>query len=1024
MSSSDSTAWLFGGDGEGQRRRAPPKADTPTRATAPDAAPDDAPAAGTDEPAAPPASEASEQGARARPAAPTTGTPAAPADASASAAREASAPATAPGDDGTAAAPEPAPKRRGRPPGSKTRSRGKAAGSKGDDGKTSPMMRQYFQAKKEVGDALLFFRMGDFYELFHEDAREAARVLGITLTARSKANGGIPMAGVPAKAYEGYLHSLIRAGYRVAICDQVEDPKQAKGIVERRVTRIVTAGTLYEDDLLDRGTSNFLLAVQPAGELCGLAWLDVSTGAFHVAELPTARVADEVSRLDPAEVVLPEVHLDGGDDGDASLADALRRVTRAPLVPGAAWTFERENARQLLHEILGVATLEGFGLSGDEPLVSAAGAALAYVRETQRGQAPPVSSMRRHDPTARAGLDRATRSCLELIATQREGRRDGSLLSVMDETGTAMGARLLREWLVAPLIEPEAIVRRQSAVAELVDRRDVHADIAGLLADVPDVERIATRLLADRGSPRDLAALRTALRVAPALRERLTDCASVPLAEAAQAIEPLPELLDLLERGLAETPAATLAEGGLIAPGWNATLDELRTLRENGAEAIARFQAEESERTGIPSLKVGFNKVFGYYIEVTHAQAAQAGIPDHYIRKQTLTSAERYITPELKELETSILTAEEKSRSLETELFYELRTAARKRGEHLRKLARSMARVDVLSGFARLARERGWVRPTVDDGDVIDVQGGRHPVLDARLPAGEFVPNDVRLDRDGARLVLITGPNMAGKSTYIRQTALLVLLAQVGSFVPADSATIGVVDRIFTRVGAADDLSGGASTFMVEMTETAAILNGATDRSLVILDEVGRGTSTWDGLSIAWAISEYLYKRIGARTLFATHYHELVDLADEFPAVKNVNVAVREWGEEIVFLHKIVAGGTDRSYGLHVARLAGVPRDVIERARRILDGLERSAPDLRPGKGEAPAGTDVAVEAELAVQAPLFPRPVASLVQELAELDIDQVAPMDALLMLQRWQARLDAGDAPDEAAGEAGSAG
>ncbi|MCB9897908.1 MAG: DNA mismatch repair protein MutS, partial [Planctomycetes bacterium] len=429
------------------------------------------------------------------------------------------------------------------------------------------------------------------------------------------------------------------------------------------------------------------------------------------------------------------------------------------------------------------------------------------------------------------------------------------------------------------------------------------------------------------------------------------------------------------------------------------------------AAAIARFQGAEVERTGIPSLKVGFNKVFGYYIEITHAQAAQAEIPAHYVRKQTLSTAERYITDELKQLETSILTAEEKSRALEGELFLELRAAATKRGDDVRRLARALARVDVLAGFAQLARARGWVRPEVDDGPVIDVKDGRHPVLDVRLPAGELVPNDVHLDRDTARLVLITGPNMAGKSTYIRQTALLVLLAQIGSFVPAASARIGVVDRIFTRVGASDDLSAGSSTFMVEMTETAAILNGATERSLVILDEVGRGTSTWDGLSLAWAISEYLYKKIGARTLFATHYHELVDLADEFPAVRNVNVSVREWGDEIVFLHKIVPGGTDRSYGLHVARLAGVPGPVIERARRILADLEQSAPDLRPNAGAA-AGAE---EPE-PLQRPLFPKPVASIVDELRALDVEQVTPMDALLLLASFVRRLDAPDEGDGA--------
>jgi DNA mismatch repair protein MutS len=867
------------------------------------------------------------------------------------------------------------------------------------------MMQQYAQAKKEAGDALLFFRMGDFYELFHDDAKVASRVLGITLTARSKGANAIPMAGVPVKAYQGYLQQLIREGFAVALCDQVEDPKLTKGLVERRVTRIVTAGTVFEDDLLDQRASNYLMVIAPAGERVGLAWLDVSTGSFTVGEVPANRVSDEVSRLDPAEIVLPETLLD-----DASgLAASLKAVTTAPLVPGPAWTFETGVARQTLLEDLGVATLDGFGLASDSPAVSAAGAALAYARHTQRGRAVPVSGLTIYNPSAALGLDRATRSCLELVAIQRDGRREGSLLSVMDRTCTAMGARLLRQWLVVPLVDPEPISLRQSAVAELIDRPGTHDQISALLADLPDMERIATRLLAGRGSPRDLAGLRTALRIIPELAEQLSSCASAPLADAGSRLAPLPELLLLLDRGLADPPAATLVEGGVIAKGWNETLDELRTLRTDGTAAIARFQAEEAKRIGVPSLKVGFNRVFGYFIEITHAQAAQAQIPEYYQRKQTLTSAERYITPDLKLLETSILTAEERSRTLEAELFGKLRASAATEGEAVRALAREVSRVDVLAGFALLARERGWVRPVVDNGPTIAIREGRHPVLDILMDAGVFVPNDVQLDHDSSRLVLITGPNMAGKSTYIRQTALLVLLAQVGSFVPAASAQIGVVDRIFTRVGAADDLTGGASTFMVEMAETAAILNNATERSLVILDEVGRGTSTWDGLSLAWAISEYLYKKIGARTLFATHYHELVELADEFTAVRNVNVSVKEWGDEIVFLHKIVPGGTDRSYGLHVARLAGVPRAVIERAGRILSDLEQRSPDLRPGPKDVAAGANAPEPRQEA----LFPRPVAAILDELRAVDPDLVSPMEALLMLKRFVERLDADEGP-----------
>ena len=614
-----------------------------------------------------------------------------------------------------------------------------------------------------------------------------------------------------------------------------------------------------------------------------------------------------------------------------------------------------------------------------------------------------------------------TRSCLEVLQTQRDHRRGGFAAGGGRPHRHGHGrSACCREWLTSPLIDVEAIGRRQGAVAELVERRALRERLADALGNLPDVERVATRLLAHRASPRDLAAVRTALRTVPTLREALQQFDAASLAEVGAALDPMPELADLLERALADPPAAVLAEGGVIAAGWNAELDELRTLHSNGTAAIARFQAAEAERIGIASLKVGYNRVFGYYIEITHAQAAGATIPDDYVRKQTLTSAERYISSELKELESSILTADERSRALEAELFADLRTKSAEHGEGLRSLARAVARLDVLCGFAAIADERGWARPVVDDGDVIDIHDGRHPVIEMTMPAGDVVPNDSLLDADTARLVLITGPNMSGKSTYIRQVALLVLLAQAGSFVPAASARIGVVDRIFTRLGSADDLSAGVSTFMLEMTETAAILNGATGRSLVILDEVGRGTSTWDGLSLAWAISEYLYNKVGARTLFATHYHELVDLAEELPAVRNVNVAVREWGDEIVFLHKIVPGGTDRSYGLHVARLAGVPRAVIDRAGRILSDLETRSPDLKPKTTEAPAGaTEPAV-----AQGALFPRPAAAVLDEIEALDPDLVSPMDALVLLRRFcgllGGQVTAEDEPGSDDGEA----
>ncbi|MED5329669.1 MAG: DNA mismatch repair protein MutS [Planctomycetota bacterium] len=872
-------------------------------------------------------------------------------------------------------------------------------------GRDTPMMQQFFRAKKEVGDALLFFRMGDFYELFFDDAKVASRVLGITLTSRSKDKDAIPMAGVPVKAYEGYLHTLIREGFRVAICDQMEDPKHAKGIVDRQVTRIITAGTLMEDDLLDHRANNYLLAAAPVGDTWGLSWIDVSTGDFRVASCSSSELANEISRLAPSEILLPEARR----NGDPELVAEMSRACPAPIVPAADWTFQQDNSLESLTRHLKVRSMAGFGLDDEAPYIGAAGALLAYTQETLRGETVSIHPPRLHDRSATANLDRATCSCLELVETQKEGQREGSLLSVLDETSTAMGSRLLRDWIVAPLIDPQAIELRQAAVAELLDRQDLSLQVTDSLSTMPDLERITTRLLAGRGSPRDLAALRDGLEQIPVLKAALDGCDSAPLAEASKAIHPLPELTDTLVRGLTEHPPLTLRDGGLIARGFHDELDELIALREDGASAITAFQESEARRVGISSLKVSFNKVFGYYIEITHAQATQAAIPEEYVRKQTLTNAERYITSELKDLETRILSAEERAKSLEEELFIQLRQEAAKEGESLRVMARAVAAVDVLNGFSSLAKNRAWIRPTIDDGEVIEIQEGRHPVLETLLPPGEFIPNDVMLDRESARLVLITGPNMAGKSTYIRQVALLVLLAQIGSFVPAQKARIGVVDRILTRVGASDNLTAGQSTFMVEMTETAAILNEATERSLVILDEVGRGTSTWDGLSLAWAVSEYLYRAIGARTLFATHYHELVDLAEEFPAVCNVNVAVKEWGDDIVFLHKIVQGGTDRSYGLHVARLAGVPSAVIDRARRILHDLESTSPDLKPGPQEPVAGGS---EPEPS-QGRLFPKPAASILQNITEIDPDLVSPLEALLLLKEFRARLT-GEATD----------
>jgi DNA mismatch repair protein MutS len=866
----------------------------------------------------------------------------------------------------------------------------------GAAGRESPMMEQFWRAKKEVPGALLFFRMGDFYELFHEDAVVASRELGIALTSRSKGEDPIAMAGVPVRAVDSYLIRLVRRGHTVAICEQLEDPRDKKGIVDRGIVRIVTPGTLTEEDALDARRPNFLAAVWPAGERAAVAWADLSTGRLLGVELEPAHLRDELARIAPAELLFPPGRELGFDP------EALREELGAKPTPREDWRFERETARRLLLRRFKVKTLAGFGLADDSPLIQAAGALVEYVEETQHGACDHLRRIELVDGREHLVLDRATRACLELVATQRDGRRDGTLLDVIDATLTAMGSRLLREWLLNPLRGVERILERQQAVAELVDapfaRETVRAELEGVL----DVERLVGKVATGRASARDLAALASSLGAVPPLKQQLAEAFAPALRRIDAGLDPLAELTARIERTLVEAPPLALRDGGLVRDGFSAELDELRAISGDGKAWMARFQAEESERSGLPGLKIGFNSVFGYFIEVPRGQIDR--VPASYIRKQTVKNAERYITPELKEFETKVLKSEELARDLEYRIFTELRDAVAAEAGRVLDTAHAVAQLDALAGLAEVAARNRYVRPLVDGGDEIDIVEGRHPVIERSSACETFVPNDTRIDRARRRIAILTGPNMAGKSTYIRQVALITLLAQIGSFVPADAATIGVVDRIFTRVGAGDDISRGESTFMVEMVEIANILNNASERSLVILDEVGRGTSTFDGLALAWAIVEHLHAAVGARALFATHYHQLTDLAERYPGICNQNVAVREWGDEIVFLHKIVEGGTDRSYGIHVARLAGVPQAVVERARGILRDLEQDEEDLARrilSKADAPGR-----EAER-----LYGRPPAepAVVRELRALDPDRLAPIEALLRLRELRARLDA---------------
>jgi len=853
----------------------------------------------------------------------------------------------------------------------------------------TPAMSQYMAEKQRHPDALLFFRMGDFYELFFDDAKTAAKVLGLTLTSRSKGENAIPMAGVPVRAVDGYLHRLVNLGHKVAICEQTQDPRLAKGVVERAVVRVVTPGTLTEDNLLEGRRANHLAAVSHGKDRVGLAWVELSTGAFWVYECAADRLADELAHIEPAELLL---------------AEELRGAERpwlqkdgAPVTFRAAYDFGAEGGTRSLQQFFGTATLAGFGIQ-DMPLaVGAAGALVGYLKETQLCALPHLRALQVWHDGSHMRLDRATRLSLELVQTMR-GDEGTALLSILDRTSTPMGARCLRSWLLAPLLQAAPIHDRQDGVAELHDDAAMLALVTNQLAEVLDLERLTSRAAFGRANARDLTGLRSSLERLPAIRERLRSCRSKLLLALAESLDPLPDLADTIARTLVDEPPLAVKEGGMIRPGCNAELDELRCLARDSTEWMARYQQQLVERTGIPSLKVGFNKVFGYYIEVTHTHR-EVALPPEFQRKQTTKNAERYVTDELRTFETKILRAEENSKALEYDLLCGLRDRVANELPRLQATAAAVAELDACASLATTARLRHYCRPTVDDSLVLAVEDGRHPVLEATHAAASFVPNDTDLAPPERRLVLLTGPNMAGKSTWIRQNALIVVMAQIGSFVPAKSARIGLVDRVFTRVGGADDIARGASTFMVEMTETANILNNATQRSLVILDEVGRGTSTYDGLSLAWAIAEDLHERIRCRALFATHYHQLMDLAGPGKGIVNCRVAVREWGDEIVFLHRIEQGGTDRSYGLHVARLAGIPKPVLERASTVLRTLDEEGDEVREALVAARDRQRPGMR-----QKELFAPPPHPLLEHLKRLDLDGMSPRQALDLLREWQ--------------------
>ncbi len=863
----------------------------------------------------------------------------------------------------------------------------------------TPAMRQYVQQKQQVGDAILFFRMGDFYETFYDDARLASRVLGIALTARSKGDNAIPLAGIPYHALETYLNKLVAAGFKVAISEQVEDPKQAKGVVKREIVRIVTPGTLTDEKLLDERSDNLLASIAAGAGGTGLAAVELASGRFIVYDQFDRGLLDELIRLRPAEILID----DQPESPLLSMAHELRSMCGTAIATRNVYEFSEHHAIDTLHRHFGVATLEGFGLTESDASVRAAGAIISYLGETQKTALDHICRLQALKRSDVVRIDHNTWRSLEVERTLRTGERHGSLLGAVDRTVHPMGARRLRHWLCNPLVDTDAITARQDAVAAFVESDRSRADVRTTVRGSADIERITARVALRRASPRDLSALGQTLGALPGVRNRLSELDPPLLRQWSDDLDGLDDLAQLLQRAVLPGAPLTVREGGIIAEGYHDELDELRNIRRDGQAWLAEYQKRQAEETGIPSLKVAFNRVFGFYIEITNTYRDR--VPADYVRKQTIKSAERYITDELKTYETKVLTAEEQANELEYQLFEQLRDRTAEHIPALQRAADALSRIDVVAALAELAVERSYTRPTLTNGEDLTIIEGRHPVLEQTIADG-FVPNDTDVS-NGRCVWIVTGPNMSGKSTYMRQIALLTLLAQTGSYVPAKRMILGVVDALFARVGASDEIVRDKSTFMVEMTEAANILNNATNKSLVILDEIGRGTSTFDGLSLAWAITEHLADQTRCRTFVATHYHELTELADLCDNVANYNVAVREWpdaqdeSERIIFLHKIVPGGCDKSYGLHVARMAGVPASVVSRSAQLLDRLQQGS-DGRGGITPSPRPRP-----ESPRQMSLFAEPPDPIRTEIAAIDLDNTTPLDALRRLQQLQHRL-----------------
>jgi len=864
----------------------------------------------------------------------------------------------------------------------------------------TPLMAQYLKIKEAHPDTILLFRVGDFFETFDEDAKTASKVLGITLTRRANgAAGDVPLAGFPHHAIDTYLPKLVRAGYRVAVCEQTENPKFAKGIVKREVVEVVTPGVAFTDKLLDHKKNNYLFSFVIKEEVAGISFCDISTGEFEAYEVPANHLKQQIELISPVEILLSKKLKEEYSPVIASINSSIR-VTKLD-----DWIFNFEYARELLLMQFKTVNLKGFGIEKLTAGVIAAGGILNYLQETQKANLSHLNKVSLYNPSDYMLLDHSTKRNLEIIFSMQDGGREGSLISILDKTETAMGGRLLKKWVSAPLKKLEPILARQNAVDEFVNKKELRKKLFLELKEIGDLERLVSKICTSRANPRELVFLKTSLKKIPLIKELLSGAESKALEQIQNQIEPLEHLAEKIQTALVDSPPLSLIDGGVIRSNYSAELDELRDISLNGKDWIANLQKTEREKSGIPSLKINYNRVFGYYIEISNTHKEK--IPVDYIRKQTLVNSERYITPDLKEYEEKVLNAEDKIYELESQLFNELRLFVSSFAEAIQNNARLIAMLDCFLSFSETAELYNYVKPLVDHSSILEIKEGRHPVVERILPPGEkFTPNNCKMNNEEQQIILLTGPNMAGKSVYLRQIGLMVLLAQIGSFVPAKEATIGLVDRIFTRVGASDNISAGESTFLVEMQEAANIINNATAKSLILLDEIGRGTSTFDGISIAWAITEFLHENleIAAKTLFATHYHELNEMSDLFQRIKNYKVEVREYDDKVIFLHKVNPGRADHSYGIQVAQMAGLPKFVTDRAKEILFNLEGKELTPYEVKKERLAKMKQKDDAQIN----MFEFKDDTLRDEIKDLQVDNLTPLQALNYLHDMKKKVE----------------